>query len=270
MKFYSLAGIVLLALNTACTTKTPSCADHFVGGEPPVITKQSLRNKTQLLCFESYAVMHSGVSRTPIWSAEHLTKSRIEQAKQLKRKNTFHAEEQVPYDDRAELKDYVRSGFDRGHMAPSGDMPTKSAQHESFSLANIIPQNPNNNQNLWEGIEEATRTLADKDGEVYVVTGPIFEGSSLERINRRVLVPTFVFKAIYDPARRAAAAYVTPNAPGMEYQTMSITDLEKRTGINLFPKLSDQVKAEKITLPTPTPHSGRNSRSKPIEVDSTR
>jgi endonuclease G len=161
-----LMPMALLLLSTACSTKPPSCDQHFADGTPPIITKESLTSKTQMLCFEGYAVMHSGVSRTPIWSAEHLTAKRIEAAKGLKRHNTFHAEEQLPPRDRAKLADYVRSGYDRGHMSPSGDMPTENAQHESFSLANMIPQNPKNNQILWEGIEEATRALAETDGEV--------------------------------------------------------------------------------------------------------
>ncbi|MDB5825645.1 MAG: endonuclease [Herminiimonas sp.] len=212
--------------------------------------------------------MHSGVSRTPIWSAEHLTADRVVTARGLKRQNTFHAEEQLPVSDRSELNDYKRSGFDRGHMSPSGDMPTETAQHESFSLANMIPQNPNNNQNLWEGIEEATRNLARTDGEVYVVSGPIFEGTSLERINGRVLVPTFVFKAIYDPSRNEAGAYLTPNAPGMEYQTLSIADLQRRSGIDVFPKLSTALKETKMTLPEPTPRGSRRARNPPVEIDS--
>jgi endonuclease G len=260
-------GVVLLALVTACTSHPPSCKDHFAGGEPPAITNQNLTRQTTLLCFEGYADMHSGVSRTPIWSAEHLTAGRVEQAKGMKRKNTFHAEEKLPARDRAELSDYARSGFDRGHMAPSGDMPTETAQHESFSLANMIPQNPKNNQILWEGIEEATRSLARSDGEVYVVTGPVFEGSSLERMNGRVLVPTAVFKAIYDPVRQQAGAYLTPNAPGMEYQTLSIADLQKRTGINAFPTLPDQVRETKMQLPVPTPHGFKKSRNPPTEVE---
>jgi endonuclease G len=267
MKIRSLLGIALLILDVACTTKPPRCTDHFAAGDVPVITSQSLAKQTRTLCFEAYATMHSGVSRTPLWSAEHLTEKNVDAARELKRKNTFHAEPQLPQGERAELSDYARSGFDRGHMAPSGDMPTESAQYESFSLANMIPQNSNNNQNLWEGIESSTRNLARQDGELYVVTGPLFEGQSLQRLNGRVLVPTGVFKAIYDPARKAAAAYVVPNARGMEYQTLSIADLEKRANMNIFPGLPAQIKETKMALPTPTPHGSRGGRNMPVEVE---
>lgn len=266
MLMKSIRLLVLAAVFASCTHQL-ACQDHFLGGEAPVITKQSLASKTTMLCFEGYTVMASGVSRTPLWSAEHLTSGNVEKARQLKRQNRFHAEPRLPASERAELADYVHSGFDRGHMSPSGDMPTENAQHESFSLANMVPQNPNNNQNLWEGIEEATRTLARNEGELYVVTGPIFEGTALERLNGRVLVPTALYKAIYDPRRNAAAAYVTPNASGMVYRTASIAALEQRIGINLFPKLPQQIKDAKMPLPTPTPHSSRHGRRAPIEVE---
>lgn len=266
MRSIRLIGLLFLGFLASCKSP-PTCQDHFVDGAAPVITKPSLASKTTLLCFESYAVVASGVSRTPLWSAEHLTAGNVEKAKQLKRVNRFHAEPQLPAAERAELADYVRSGFDRGHMSPSGDMPTENAQHESFSLANMVPQNPNNNQNLWAGIEAATRTLAQQEGAVYVVTGPMFEGTALERLNGRVLVPTALYKAIYDPKRHAAAAYVTPNAPGMTYQTVSIAALEQRIGIDLFPKLPQQVKEVKMPLPTPLPHNSRRGRNVPTEVD---
>jgi endonuclease G len=268
MRFARYLAIAILLAAAGCKTKPPTCADHFLGGDPPAITSESLAKKTQMLCFEAYAVMHSGVSRTPIWSAEHLTAKQVEQAKGLQRKNAFHAEDRLPPSDRAELADYVRSGYDRGHMSPSGDMPTESAQNESFSMANMIPQHPKNNQILWEGIEEATRALTRRDGELYVVTGPIFEGASLQRLNNRVLVPTAVFKAIYDPARRQSGAYLTRNAEGMEYQTVSIADLENRVHINLFPKLAPEIKANKMVMPMPTPHGHRGGKNKPVEVDS--
>ena len=195
----------LAFLNSACTTKPPSCADHFVGGQAPIITSPSLAKKTTALCFEGYAVTFSGISRTPVWSAEHLTAQRVHEAGQLKRKNTFHVEEQLPAADRSELADYVRSGFDRGHMAPNGDMPTENAQHESFSLANMIPQNPKNNQILWEGIEEATREFAREDNNVYVVTGRSSRATIWSASMAECWCRPRVYKAIYDPAKKQAA-----------------------------------------------------------------
>ena len=244
----------------------PGVADHFFANAAPVVLNKNLAQKTRELDYEEFSVLHSGVSRTPLWSAERLSAVQVEAARALKRRNAFHPDPQLPPEERAELSDYARSGYDRGHMAPSGDMPTEQAQQESFSLANMVPQDPKNNQTLWQAIEEATRAEAVADGELYVVTGPLFEGQTLERINGRVLVPTFVFKAIYNPALRQGAAYVTPNAPGMQYQTMSIADLEKRSGINLFPALPHTIKSVKMHLPAPMPRGGR-SRNPPIEVD---
>ncbi|MDF3035564.1 MAG: non-specific endonuclease [Paucimonas sp.] len=259
---------VLAVLVLACAAcSKPNCDPHFADAAKPVLTNPALASRTDLLCYEGYAVMHSGASRTPLWVAEHLTSQRVEMAKTMKRKNTFHADENLSPNDRAELADYVRSGYDRGHMAPSGDMPTETAQYESFSLANMIPQHPKNNQILWEGIEDATRDLARETGSIFVITGPIFEGNSLKRLNRRVLVPTSVFKAIYDPGRQAAGAYVTRNAPGMEYQTLSIAALENRIGINLFPKMPAQIKETEMPMPTPTPHRQRGNKNAPVEVE---
>ena len=76
----------------------------------------------------------------PLWSAEHLTADGVARARGLERQGTFHEDERLSPDDRASLTDYERSGYDRGHMAPSGDMPDLDAQQQSFSLANVVPQ----------------------------------------------------------------------------------------------------------------------------------
>lgn len=252
MKSASLLAIILAALLVACKAPAPpTCNDHFASGAAPVITSESLAKKTVQLCFEEFAVMHSGASRTPLWSAEHLTAKQVQAARGLKRKNAFHPEDKLPPSDRAELADYARSGFDRGHLAPNGDMDSETAQHESFSLANIIPQHPKNNQRIWAAIEEAVRDYTEAQGSVYIVTGPIFEGDSLTRLNGRVLVPTSVYKAIYHPGRNVAGAYVTLNAPGDTYETLSIADLEARIRINVFPSLAPEVKAVPMELPKP-------------------
>jgi endonuclease G, mitochondrial len=254
----SLIGLVaVLGIGQITAKAQPeSCPQHFVAGTPPALLKPQLAQGTQALCYEQFAILHSSLVRTPLWSAEHLTRDQIERAGQFKRSNAFHREPRLPPGDRATLADYARSGYDRGHMSPSGDMATPNARYESFSLANMIPQHPCNNEVLWEGIESAVRDLAFAEGEIYVVTGPIYEGADIQFLNGRVGVPSRVYKAIYDPVRRTAAAYVTANADGKEWQAISIDQLAQITGIDPFPAVPTEIKAVAMSLPTPQPHFG--------------
>jgi endonuclease G, mitochondrial len=190
-------------------------------------------------------VLHSGVTRTPLWAAEHLTRNGLDAAVATERKDTFHEESRLPPDERADLDDYARSGFDRGHLAPAADMPDEQAQHESFSLANMIPQDPQSNRGLWSGIrglwsgiESAVRGLARRSGDLYVVSGPVFQGTTLRRLRGRVLVPTHIFKAVYDPKRNQAGAYLVENADGDQWRSVSIAELQRITGIDPFPGLA--------------------------------
>jgi endonuclease G len=274
---------MLTLLGTACLitvsslTHAQSCDNQYAMGKAPVIVNKAMNESTRPLCFTHFAVMHSGITRTPLWSAEHLTPRALESARETKRVNDFHEESQLPPGERANLRDYARSGYDRGHMAPSGDMPDAASQAQSFSLANMIPQDPDNNRNLWEGIESALRTRVKESGELYVITGPLFVGSNLRQLNGRVTVPTQIFKAVYDPRSKSAAAYLVDNAPGMNFAVISIAELEKKAGINLFPGTSEAAKSSKMDLPQPTPHgfgsdkhsshaSGTSAGSKPMDV----
>src|SRR5215203_3048616 len=65
---------------------------HVAGGIPPALLKPQHARGTQMLCYEEFAVLHSAAVRTPLWSAEHLTREQIEAASQLKRRNAFHSE----------------------------------------------------------------------------------------------------------------------------------------------------------------------------------
>ena len=246
-----LTALLLSLLSTVSTAQTTACLEHFANKAAPEFTRPALQRRTFGLCFEAFAVLHSGVSRTPLWVAEKLTRERLIRARSVQREDNFHAEETLPPEDRAELHDYARSGFDRGHMAPAADMPTENAQHESFSLANIVPQQRQNNQILWAAIEGATRHMTNQRGELYVMTGPIFEGEKIERINSRVFVPTHIYKAVYDPAKKEGAAWITPNTGDNTYEVVSIATLEKRIHINLFPGIAPEVKDKIAALPEP-------------------
>ena len=190
LRLFSLFLLTTLAVSAWSSTQ---CPQHFAGGIPPAVTNERLKPRTQEICFENFAVLHSGISRTPLYSAEHLTGPNVEAAKTLSRKDSFHAEASLPPSDRAELSDYARSGYDRGHLSPNADFATRSAQAESFSLANMVPQVHASNAGIWAGIEGAARQLALDEGEIYVVSGPAFIGADIKRIGN-VLVPTHVWK----------------------------------------------------------------------------
>jgi len=78
-------------------------------------------------------------------------------AQDNERSDEFYADARLPRSERSELQDYQGSGFDRGHMAPAGDMATTESMAQSFSLANIVPQHSINNRKAWASIEKATR-----------------------------------------------------------------------------------------------------------------
>ena len=202
------------------------------------------------MCFAAFAVLHSGLSRTPLYSAEHLTRAHVRAAETLPRKDSFHPEPALPAQDRAELADYARSGYDRGHLSPNGDMPDRFSQAQSFSLANMVPQVHANNAGVWAGIEEAARQLALSEGDIFVVSGPAFVGSDIQQIGR-VLVPTHLWKVLYSPAQGRAGAYLITNDATRTYSTLSVAELEKMVGLKLLPGLPQKVRDAGMKLPKP-------------------
>ena len=245
-------GWALLAAPALAFAQTPACPQLLAGGQPPALLNPKLRQRTTLLCNDAYAVLASGVTRGALWSAEHPTAARLDAARDTPREGQFHAEDRLPPDDQARLEDYRRSGFDRGHMAPSGDMPDAESQQQTFSLANMVPQAPELNRGVWAGIEMAVRHLAQRRGELFVVTGPAFQGQALKTIGPGgVLVPSATWKALYDPRANGAGAYVCSNTATPQCAMMSVATLSGRVGIDPFPALPDGVKATAMTLPRP-------------------
>lgn len=261
-------GVAVLAFSAAqqASASYAPCPQFFAGGQAPDILVSSLTEKTHGVCYRFYSVAESGVSRTAIWSAEHLTRDSLVRAYQVPRVDAFHAEPSIAREDRAELRDFIGSGFDQGHMVPSGDAPDIRSQFETFSLGNMIPQSPDNNRNLWEGIEAATRGLAKYDGELYVVTGPAFVGPR-GVVGGRVEVPTHVWKAIYDPRRGMAGAYITLNRPGLAYAEISIAELERIVGVDPFPAVPAYLKERAMRLFKPRLY-GQTTDIEPVSEQS--
>jgi endonuclease G len=235
------------------------CAASYLDAKQPELIDPKLKPQTTLICYRGYAVLFSGRSRTPLWSSELLTTERVRAARQLERVGEFHPDPHLAMADRSELDDYRRSGFDRGHMAPSGDMPTQAAQQESFSLANIVPQTAVLNRNAWSDLERYVRALAGQHGKAYIVTGPVFEGIEVQSLHGRVIVPTETFKAIYVPGI-GSGAWLATNSDAPSMRTLSVAQLTTLIGIDPFPGLAASVKAAPMPFRAFTPRQVRHRK----------
>lgn len=251
MKFLAACFTLLFAsisyAGSACPTLYPEKT-------APIITQSNITE----ICYRNFAVMYSKTTRTPLWSAEHITKANIVAAQQISRVNAFHEEKSLADSERAQLADFTKADankqhYDRGHLAPSADEPDMDSQYESFTLANMVPQHPNLNRNLWEGIEAATRTYVKQKGELYVISGPIFDGAP-QKLNNSITIPTRMFKIVYDPKVKKGAAYLVDNKATSEFKRVTIADIEKITSITFFPGMKPGDKAVMLALPDPTPH----------------
>ena len=214
-----------------------ACPQFFAGGQPPVIAPRPLQ---RALCYDAFAILHSGQSKTAVFVAEKLNRALVAQAHQ-KRKDRFFPDARLPSAERATLGDYKGSGYDKGHLAPAGDMPTPSAMAQSFSLANMVPQAPEHNRGAWRvSVEAATKKYAGRaTGDVYVITGPVYAPSiaQSEAIGPgQVRVPKDLFKLVYDEDRHKAWAHwhlnddATQGSPPISYG-----ELVRRTGIEFLP-----------------------------------
>lgn len=228
-----------------------ACLSQFYAQTPAYPIKSSLEKDSYTLCMNGFSVFYSGVSKTPLYVGEFLDPVRLDPSKKIPREDNFHEEEAVLPEHRATLADYRGSGYDRGHMAPNADMNNKDAQSDSFSLANMVPQAPKNNQQVWRELEEATRALVTKQKQdVYVITGPVYKGNKLKVIgNNKVIVPTAVYKVLYLPKLGIASAYLAPNDNSLKVESVSICALEELTGFNLLPTLDEDTKRKVYQLP---------------------
>lgn len=172
-----------------------------------------------------------------------------------KRADNFRPDPSVP--NCSTLADYRGSGYDRGHLCPAADMKiSEEAMSETFYLSNMSPQTPAFNRGAWAKLEALVRSyIQDRSDTLYVVTGPVFLGSTESIGPNKVTVPLFYYKALYSP-KYGMTAFLMPNRKIEEPLTawvVSVDLIEAITGVDLFPQLpkeiQDSLEAQSITWP---------------------
>lgn len=138
--------------------------------------------------------------------------------------------------------DYTRSGYDRGHMCPSGDNKwSEEAQEESFLMTNMCPQVHGLNAGDWNEMEMQCRRWAGKFGCIDIMAGPIlFKGRHKTIGEADVVVPEAFFKVVYCPSKKMAIGFIYRNEDGNRPKgdyVNSVAQIERITGIKFLTSL---------------------------------
>jgi endonuclease G len=202
----------------------------------------------RLLDEHSFVVSYSPVKHVPNWVGWRLDRSYLGH---VRRMNDFRPDPALPSElYRVSERDYLHSGFDRGHMCPSADREdTVEDNSTTFLFTNIEPQLHELNAGPWEKFERYERELAQRPGAVlYIVAGGVFS-SPFPTIGRGVAVPAANFKivVVLSEGQRAAdvnerttvVSVLMPNQKGVgehewtEYST-SVDAIEAASGYDFL------------------------------------
>ena len=165
------------------------------------------------------------------------------------RTNEFNPSPSLDEKNQASLRDFYKSGYDRGHLCPAEDMDFHvSAMRESFYYTNVAPQLPGFNRGIWARLEIAVRKMALLD-TMWVVTGCIVMKGDTCMSGTNVKVPSYFYKIIVDRKYVKSVALIMPNkaCPGCDLEAFltTIDYLEFVTGIDFFSTLPKE-KQEKM------------------------
>ena len=196
----------------------------------------------QVIQHQYYTMSYSEEHEQPEWVAYELKQEQF-QRKGVGRSDNFRPDPKVKTRS-AYPSDYKRSGYDRGHLVPAGDMNfDKTAMSETFFMSNMSPQIRNFNGGIWRELEENTREWAKKYKHLYVVTGPVLTVNSIDEIGRnQVSVPRTYYKVLLDltkPETKAIGFILDNKVSDKHLSNFAVTvdEVEALTGIDFFHEL---------------------------------
>ena len=186
------------------------------------------------------------------------------------RKDDFKADPEVAVS--STLADYSNSGFSRGHLCPSADRLCSTEQNkQTFYLTNMQPQYQSHNGGLWSRLESQVRDYATNDDysgthcdTLYIVKAATItdkvtiDGSDVDGVYdfrcgevNKLLVPKYFYMALLHynkelDAYQAIAFWTdhlstTQPVANLGDYAISIDELERRTGIDFFCNLPDDI-----------------------------
>jgi endonuclease G len=192
----------------------------------------SSQNKNEVvLKHTNYTSTFSISKKYPVMVEWWVTKAMVSCPTPLKRKDNFKPDPLLPqHTDIA--KDYVGSGYDRGHMMPAADnlCQTQQIQDESFYFSNMSAQTHRLNAGDWKSLETFTREESKIKDSIHVWAGNVGEIKKIGSVS----VPKYCWKVIHIKKENKWVAYLFENntsAPdGFKNNEVTLKEIMTLTG----------------------------------------
>ena len=192
----------------------------------------------EIIKHKFYTLNYNEEHEVANWVSYELDHKRLQNC--ASRKDSFRPDPEVSTGSATD-DDYRGSGFDRGHLAPAGDMKfSKEAMKDTFFFSNMTPQPANFNRGKWAQLENLMRAWGSKYNKIWIVTGPILR-ADLPAIGKsnKVSIPTDYFKVI---VRQSGSSYegmafimpTTVPSQDLKSYVVSIDEVEEATGFDFF------------------------------------
>lgn len=252
-----IAALLCLTLLTGCSffpSLVKPGVDHLALGNPSQARVVLANTNNYLMKKPQFVLSYNRSKGIPNWVSWQLDQTWLGD---VERRDHFRADQSLPPKwEKVDPRDYSRSGYDRGHMTPSGDRTNTEVNNAAtFVMTNIVPQAPDNNRGPWVDLENHCRDLVENGKELFIIAGGYGEKPAIA--NGKVIPPQNLWKIIVvmdetdlgvagiSPKTQVIAVDI-PNKQGIkghEWQQyeVNIDSLEKNTGYNFLAKVPESI-----------------------------
>ncbi|MDR0429282.1 MAG: DNA/RNA non-specific endonuclease [Tannerellaceae bacterium] len=245
-----LSGLLFL-FNCYFPTGNRQTAESTVGTIAEGVEIPTLKNdrRGQIIDHEGFIISYNADYRIANWAAYELTAEEVK-SRHVKRTNKFIPDPKVKGATAVD-SDYRRSGYDRGHLVPAGDMRwSQEGMDASFYFSNICPQNRGLNAGLWNDIEKQCRKWATKYGAIFIVTGPVIDGNMQRLGKNKVGIPNMFYKVVcsHTGGEYRSIGFLVENRNyadrSLEDVAVPVDSIESVTGIDFFPSFPEEIQSK--------------------------
>lgn len=234
------------------------CQDKIFAGFPSLEVKTK---DTFFICREGYALNFNPETKNAEWVVYKLTAENLNKKDNFKDFDDSRPDPLISKKQRTELNDYKGNGYVKAKYAPEEHFKYDDVLYSHthyLSNATVIHPSRVEQYNL---VNEKIKELAINYGEVFIISGPVYEGGGAlgwvgigdknthKSTKGKIKVPTHFYKIIEVPSIKNSFAILIPNTPiekGGNIQNVSVSQVENMTKIRFSPDLSKSDRLSKL------------------------